>query len=602
MSGNDDQSPAPASAPVPRVIPGLSAPPPAPLKKQRKRSSKAKVPQTGGNSEGPQLTGTVGGERAAPVAEEQELASAPVIQEEELVLLEKKTSAVEVVLKRLRASGKKLTRIEGYENQTTPLNPDQQRAVASKPVLEAVIRELNELLAVLKAEDEEDEDRNKRNAIIQEKKQAKAIEAAVQANKADAQSQLVLLFQFLHLHSLFNPSQTSFAPPVLPPVIAAANGQDVAAVRMLFDQFANGPLLGGHNDALDKLAKVAKADEEDLFPGVSFARVQQLIHGLTSPPEDPLPEEHATESNEPARPTDSVIALADGDEGDAHPSTAASAGFTGGVSFLQPSEVDAASPAGVSPTAGGPATQQNGVGEAHHPNPPVDTLPTQPTEEKVHLWAEDVAEEASVPPPSGPVTPAPDTDLGAIGTPSGPSAATPATEVPPTLPPQPAPTAELPQSSTLDWAADDDEGGLPHLPELAPPVPVLNAPVTTAAPNGGPAPTSSGDGFQQQRPRRSGGNGGGEGRGGRGGFRGGQRGSFRGRGRGGFYGQGGQGNQGGEGGDRPPRPERNASGNGEDGSRGGFRGGRGGRGRGGRGRGGGANGQVTAAPVAGPTA
>lgn len=41
-------------------------------------------------------------------------------------------------------------RIETYEASTVPLNADQQRAIAGKPVLEAVIRELNEVREVLK--------------------------------------------------------------------------------------------------------------------------------------------------------------------------------------------------------------------------------------------------------------------------------------------------------------------------------------------------------------------------------------------------------------------------------------------------------------------
>jgi hypothetical protein len=44
----------------------------------------------------------------------------------------------------------KQQRIEGYEASTTPLNADQQRAIAGKPVLEAVIKELNEVREVLK--------------------------------------------------------------------------------------------------------------------------------------------------------------------------------------------------------------------------------------------------------------------------------------------------------------------------------------------------------------------------------------------------------------------------------------------------------------------
>ncbi|GAA5887761.1 hypothetical protein JCM6882_000744 [Rhodosporidiobolus microsporus] len=572
MSGSSDPRPAPASVPPPRVIPGLSLPPGSPSlsapKPSRKRSKK---------QGGPALTGTVAENGAAtPVEGDQALkegkdkAGEVVTQaaEEDLTVEEKKTNPVEVVQKRLRAAAKKLQRIESYENQATPLNADQERAVAGKGILEAVLRELNELLVVLKAEEQEDEARTKRVAMVEEKKTAKAIDAAVKASKADLQQSLVLLFQFLHLHSLFNPSVSSFAPPVLPPIVASATGQDAAAVRMLFDQFANGPLLGGGDDAVEKLEKIAQGGEEELLPGVTFARIQQLVHGLTAPPEDTpaSPAEPATESNEPARATDSVVALVDGAEGDA---AAASAGLTGGVSFLQPSEVEG--PRAVSPgTAGGHGAIGDPAPSSAHLQPPVDNLPLQPSQQKVQSWADDVADEASVPPPSGPATPAADvveatfTQQGNGAETPTQSAATPVTEVPPQV-----------ESGKLDWAAEDGDDDLPHLPELAPPVPVVAG--SGAVPAAGANGTANGnDGFQEapHRRRPSGQQQGG----GRGSFRG--RGSgYRGRGRGGGFG-GGQGGEGGEG--RPPRPERGESGEG----RGGYRGGRGRGGfRGGRGRG-----------------
>ncbi|GAA5999977.1 hypothetical protein JCM10207_005999 [Rhodosporidiobolus poonsookiae] len=597
MTTTPDSRPTPSAVPPPRVIPGLSsASLPAPPKPRKRPSKKA------GAGNGPTLVGTVapangtGEEEQAKgdaiVEEGKQHLDAVTGQDEDLTVEEKKTSPTEVVTKRLRAATKKLQRVQQYEESKTPLNADQQRAVAGKPVLEAIIRELNELLVVLKAEEEEDEARNKRVAIVEEKKQNKAIEAAVKASKADSQSSLVLLFQFLHLHSLFVPSTDSFAPPVLPPVIASATGQDAAAVRMLFDSFANGPLLGGDGDATEQLEKIAKGSEESCLGEVTFARIQQLIHGLTAPPEDvpSSPLEHDVESSEPARPTDSVVALVDGDQGDPpHPAatpTAASAGITSGVSFLQASEIDQpAPPPPAASFAAAPGAERE-TAPAQQQQPAVNALPTQPTEEKVAHWAEDVVHEAAVPPPSGPVTPAADTDLGAIGTPTGPSAATPMTETAPKTAP-----------AALDWAADDGDDELPHLPELAPPVPVLpasNGAAAAPAAAGSPAPTVSSDGFQPARPSRRGSHQGqGEGRG-RGGGRG--RGSFRGRGRGG-QGQGFQGERGerAEGGERPPRPERNGSGEG-----GSFRG----RGRGGRGRGRGAaaNGQVTNGPAPTPTA
>ena len=89
--------------------------------------------------------------------------------------------------------------------------------------------------------------------------------------QTEAQSDLVLLLQFFHLHGLYTAQNTGFAPPVLPAVVANATGQEVAAVRCLYDAFANGPLLGGHGDALEKLFKVASGSEDKVLPAVSCA-------------------------------------------------------------------------------------------------------------------------------------------------------------------------------------------------------------------------------------------------------------------------------------------------------------------------------------------
>ncbi|KAJ7462251.1 hypothetical protein B0H11DRAFT_102090 [Mycena galericulata] len=145
------------------------------------------------------------------------------------------------------------------------------------------------------------------------------------------------------------------------------------------------------------------------------------------------------------------------------------------------------------------------------------------------------------------------------------------------------PPAET-SNAALDWAADDEEGGLPPIAGLhakfgtsgsATPVVVeelqTNGHTAVTAPI--PAATEEDDGFTQARGR-------GRARGSRGGERGGERGGFRGGFRGG---------------------ERGLRGGGERGSRGGYRGrgewrGDGERGRGGRGRGRGDRGVDRGAP------
>ncbi|GAA5833316.1 hypothetical protein JCM9279_001491 [Rhodotorula babjevae] len=533
MSAPEAAEPNAAAVPVPRRIPGLSVPSTAPQQapKPRKRSSKNKVP----------LTGTV--EASSPsgaqdsTLDKREAAIAEVpVEDDDLVVEEKKTSAVEACHKRIRATTKKLQRIEGYEASVGTLNADQQRAIQGKPALEAVARELNELLVILKAEEAQDEERNKRVAAVEEKKQSRAIDAAVQVAKTESQQHLSLLFQFLHLHALYHPAESAFAPPILPPVVANATGSDVAVVRMLFDAFSNGPLLGADDGALERLAKIFDARDEEVLPGtgVTYGRVRELIHGMTAPPEDvraapessdalanETVEDLVAQSNEPAGKADSVVALVDGATEAVHPPVPQSSAPPQ-PSFMQPSEVE--------------------VGTA-----PQDVA-TPPADEKVQHWAQDIALEAQAPPPSGPSTPAPDASFGR-NTPSTSVPTTPTSIAAPPIAPngfahleQPRPQAHQQSQPTLDWAAEDDgDGGLPHLDELAPPVPVVSlpAPSSTAAQAGTPAGSS--DGFQPARqPRRAGG--GGQGGAPRGGHRGGRGGSFfRGARRGGPGGPGGEG-------------------------------------------------------------
>ncbi|KDE08858.1 hypothetical protein MVLG_00958 [Microbotryum lychnidis-dioicae p1A1 Lamole] len=332
---------------------------------------------------------------------------------------EKKTSAVEACQKRIRAANKKIQRIVTYEEKTEALNADQQRAVASKPALVAVAKELEELLVILKAEEAEDEARDQRNASLEEKRQARAVEAAVASAHSTTDSKLLILLQFLHLHGLYTEQNTGFAPPVLPPIVANATGQEVAAVRMLKERFTSGPLLGGHGDAVEALDKIAAESSEEALPGVPYSRIKELIAGLTSTPADePLAASNHRdnifpESNAPAGPSDSVTALVDG---------ATDAPAHDAPSFLNASELE--------------------------------QVPS--SEAKVASWADEVEANPAVASvarePASTPTPAP-------APVEEPAAAAPAV-----------PAADAWGSTTggtVDWATEDS-GALPSLPELQP--------------------------------------------------------------------------------------------------------------------------------------
>lgn len=96
--------------------------------------------------------------------------------------------------------------------------------------------------------------------------------------QGEHQKSTLLLLQFLHLRGLFDQSgaPSAFAPTQLPAALEQSTGQEVAAIHALFDQFANGPLLGGNGDAVEKLALLATESNEDVIPGVSCTSARPI--------------------------------------------------------------------------------------------------------------------------------------------------------------------------------------------------------------------------------------------------------------------------------------------------------------------------------------
>lgn len=123
-------------------------------------------------------------------------------------------------------------------------------------------------MSLIQAEETEDDARNKRVEAQREKQNSRSIAAAVAESKKS--SDTLVLLQFLHLHELYTPSNQGFAPPTLPPVVANATGNEVAAVRMLRDTLSNAPRLpGGYEEASEKLNKLAQGSNEEVLASVS---------------------------------------------------------------------------------------------------------------------------------------------------------------------------------------------------------------------------------------------------------------------------------------------------------------------------------------------
>ncbi|EPQ28548.1 uncharacterized protein PFL1_03852 [Pseudozyma flocculosa PF-1] len=227
-------------------------------------------------------------------------------------------SAIQTLItKRSTAVRKKLQRVQAYQHlDKSQLNPDQVRNLTAKPTYEALHSELQELGRGIDAIEREEK----------EAADARVADAKIRAEQA-AKDRILLLLQFLHLFNLYFPNQArdpTFAPTQqLPAALQNATGQQVAALGKLFDQLANGPLQGGHGDALEILASIEAGSQEEVLPDVSYATVRSMILKLTAPPAEA---EEAADVEQPAP-------LADAGE------TAAATSPVAKMNFMQADEV-----------------------------------------------------------------------------------------------------------------------------------------------------------------------------------------------------------------------------------------------------------------------
>jgi len=294
-----DQPAPTATTNTARVIPGLSSQPAssAASKRSRKKKTGSKIVDDA--------------PKAAPVtadepneAMETPAPAAPVViapvpeplngitQPAPPVSASVSISPVQQVQKRIRAATKKLQRISGYESSTVPLNEDQKRAIASKPALEATVKELQDLLKILEDDEKLDELRIQAVREEEELKVQGRVDSAVISEQKKAESSLTFLLQFLHLYSLVNSTTRpaeSFAPSHVSPVIQNATAQELAAVNALFHRLADGPIAGGDGDAFDSINRFTEGSASDVIEGVSFAKIKEMVIQLTASPAELAP-------------------------------------------------------------------------------------------------------------------------------------------------------------------------------------------------------------------------------------------------------------------------------------------------------------------------
>ncbi|KAI0633408.1 hypothetical protein C8Q77DRAFT_1217818 [Trametes polyzona] len=196
---------------TPRVVPG-APPPPPPSKSQKKKRKTAKPKDAASESDAhvvvPDTTTAALIEKAPDESDVKEGVVAPQLvaqasEESQTPNGLKPSPIVEMLNKRLKANGKKISRIQNYQNEPPEkLNDDQRRLLKTLPTLEAVSKELEEVkkaIEVHEAELAQDIAFQRAEAARAEAQRIQDAVAAAQAEYLDKTAELVT---FLRLHSM----------------------------------------------------------------------------------------------------------------------------------------------------------------------------------------------------------------------------------------------------------------------------------------------------------------------------------------------------------------------------------------------------------------
>ncbi|KAK0546727.1 hypothetical protein OC845_004442 [Tilletia horrida] len=225
------------------------------------------------------------------------------------------SSVAALISKRAKAVHKKLQRINAYSEGT--LNADQQRAIATKPTLQAIEAELSTLLSQATAH----EASQKSEAQAEIDRLTDLVNS--NAQRADQlQSQLHFLLQFLHLYALVqSPASDSQQSAQLPPGLAATiSPTDIQALTSIFYAFANAPLVQppafSGEGALEIIDRIRSADPSEIVISdstapdhparVTHSRIAELVQALTAAP--PIPTRFDAADELPTSSEDSLQA------------------------------------------------------------------------------------------------------------------------------------------------------------------------------------------------------------------------------------------------------------------------------------------------------
>lgn len=131
---------------------------------------------------------------------------------------------------------------------------------------------------------------------------------------------------------MFNPGQsTQYAQTTVPPVVANATAQQHRAVHELFQNLANGPLVGTGDDAVSHIENLRSGSSKPVIDGVTFYDVKQMILDLTAGPSEMGHELPA--SDEPVSSSAAETAVPAADDSSAAPAAS-------GLNFMQASEIE----------------------------------------------------------------------------------------------------------------------------------------------------------------------------------------------------------------------------------------------------------------------
>ncbi|KAI0645378.1 hypothetical protein C8Q79DRAFT_911104 [Trametes meyenii] len=309
---------------TPRVVPG--APPPPPQSKSQKKKRKGPKPKEASETEShvavPDLTTATLIEKAPGESDVKEGVVAPELvaqaSEEPQTPVELKPSPiVEMLNKRLKANGKKISRIQGYQNLSPEqLNEDQRRLLKTLPVLEAVSKELDEVkkaIEVHEAELAQELALQRAEAI---KAETERIQDAVAAAQAEYLNKTAELVTFLPLHGMLS----SRHPRALALNLSEMEGNAIYSItETLFHENLPGKT--------DMIRSLFTGEGEHI--GIPYSRIVEIKEEFLHPPPKP--------AQEPEQPQESTPFF---DESAASvsgiPSTV---GASGGINFILTDEL-----------------------------------------------------------------------------------------------------------------------------------------------------------------------------------------------------------------------------------------------------------------------